>query len=181
MKRILSSVLAVGICMTPVTVTLMAQPGWGQSQESQAQKLRRLIQQGVQQTEGGQPLQAIETFQQVLAIARQVPDRELESVALLAIGRNYHIISKHKQALAFYNQALPIFRELGDRNGVAGTFNNIGLVYSEIGKAQQALDYFNQALLIRREVSDRSGEAATLNNIAALYSDIGKARNQVSG
>ena len=115
MKRMLSGILAVGIWITPVTVTLMAQPSWGQSQESQEAELERLLQQGAQETQQEQSLQAIETLQQALAIARQLENKQLEALALVLIGKNYSNIGKPQQALDFYNQALPIFQEVGDR------------------------------------------------------------------
>ncbi len=72
MKRIISSVLVLGVCLTPLTVPVMVQPSWAQSQNSQSQEVERLIQQARQQGEQGKHKQAIETLQQVLALARQL-------------------------------------------------------------------------------------------------------------
>jgi tetratricopeptide (TPR) repeat protein len=172
MKRIIISVLALGVCLTPMTVPLMVQPTWGQSQNSQVQEVERLIQQATQQQQQGQHRQAIETWQQVLGIARQIKDREMEALALNDIGSNYDSIAQPQEALKYYNQALPITREVGDRAGVAATLNNIGLVYNRISQPQEALKYFNQALPIQREVGDRAGLATTLNNIGLVYLSI---------
>jgi len=35
MKRIIISVLALGVCLTPLTVPVMVQPSWGQSQNGE--------------------------------------------------------------------------------------------------------------------------------------------------
>ncbi len=86
MKRIIISVLALGVCLTPLTVSLMVQPSWGQSQNAQVQEVERLRQQARKQQQQGQPQQAIETWQQILTIARQLKDRELEAFALNGIG-----------------------------------------------------------------------------------------------
>lgn len=174
MKRILSSVLAVGVWMTPVTVTLMAQPGWGQSQESQVEEVQRLLQQAVQQMQRGQPVQAIETFQQVIAIARQLSNRKLESEALLGLGRNYQLIKNYKQSLYYYNLALMIFREDNVRLGEAIALNNIGSVNYEMRELLQALEFHNLALNIFREDNIILGEAATLDYICAIHDDMGK-------
>ncbi|HAX80773.1 MAG TPA: hypothetical protein DCY88_34285 [Cyanobacteria bacterium UBA11372] len=174
MKRIISSVLALGICLIPATVPLMVQPSWGQSQNSQVEELKRLIQLAGQQTQQGQPRQAIETWQQLLTISRQLKVRELEAAALLGIGLNNNKIGQSQQALDYYNQALPIFREINDRSWEALTLNNIGAVYLAIGQPQTALAYYNQALPILREVGDRSGVATTLNNIGLVYNGIGQ-------
>jgi len=172
MKRIIISVLALGVCLTPVTVPLMVQPTWAQSQDAQVQELQRLIQQARQQEEQEQHRQAIETWQQVLAIAGQFKDRKLEALALTAIGFNYHSIYQPQEALKYYNQALPIRREVGDRSGEATTLSNIGAAYNSISQPQEALKYYSQALPILREVKNRAGEATTLNNIGLVYDNI---------
>ncbi|MEG4397034.1 hypothetical protein [Microcoleus sp. BROC3] len=62
MKRIFSSVLVLGVCLTPLTVLVMVQPSWAQSQNSQFKKLEQLMQQAMQQQQQGKPQQAIETW-----------------------------------------------------------------------------------------------------------------------
>ncbi len=175
MKRFISSVLALGMCLIPLSVTLIIQPSWAQSQDLQVEKLRQfqfqiflLEQQARQQIQLGQPRQAIETFQQILAIARQFQDRKEEARALLGLGLNYDSISEHQQALTAFNQALHIYKELGERTREAGTLIIIGEVYNRISQPQEALKYYNQALPILRELGDRAGEAATLTKIDAV-------------
>jgi CHAT domain-containing protein/Tfp pilus assembly protein PilF len=174
MRRTLSILLVVGVSITSVIVPSPQPIAWAQTQNNQEQEAKRLLQLAVQQTQQGKPQQAIETLQQVLAIARQIPDKDLEALALLGIGFNFNNIGQRQKALDYYNQALPIFREVGVRAGEATTLNNIGQVYSEIGQPQKALDYYNQALPIEQEVKDRSHEATTLNNIGQVYNDIGQ-------
>ncbi|MEG4861702.1 tetratricopeptide repeat protein [Microcoleus sp. K1-B6] len=113
MKRFISSVLVLGVCLTPLTVPLMVQPSWGQSRDSQVEELQRLIQQSKQQQEAKKHLQAIETWQQVLAIARQFKDKKNEALALNQIGFNYGKRSQFQEALKYYKQALPITRSVG--------------------------------------------------------------------
>ena len=172
MKRIIISVLALGVCLTPLTVPLMVQPSWAQSQDLQVEKLEQLIQQAIEQEQQGKPREAIETWQHILAILRPLKERKFEAIVLNAIGFNYHSLSQPQEALKYYNQALPIRREVKDRAGEAITLNNIGAVYNRISQPQEALKYYNQALPILREVKDRSGEATTLNNIGAVYNRI---------
>jgi CHAT domain-containing protein/predicted negative regulator of RcsB-dependent stress response len=172
MKRFISSVLILGVCLTPLTVPVMVQPSLGQSQNSEVEEIKRLIQQARQQEKQGELLQAIETWQQVLALARQVKDTKLEALALNDIGFNYHRISQPQEALKYYNQALLIRRSVGDRAGEAATLNNIGRAYDSISEPQEALKYYNQALPILQSVGSRSGEATTLNNIGLVYNNI---------
>ena len=143
MKRFISSVLVLGVCLTPLTVPVMVQPSLGQSQNSQVEEINRLIQQARQQQQRGQHLQAIETWQQILAIARQLKEKKSEAIALNNIGFNYNSISQPQEALKYFNQALPILRQVGDHRGEAVTLNNIGLVYASISQPQEALKYFD--------------------------------------
>src|SRR4028119_910069 len=99
MKRIIISVVALGVCLSPLTVPLMVQPSWAQSQNSQSQALQRLTEQARQQGQQGKHKQAIETLQQVLALARQLKDRKLEARALNSISFNYISISQPQEAL----------------------------------------------------------------------------------
>ncbi|MBG1259553.1 CHAT domain-containing protein [Nostoc commune] len=174
MKKILTSLLAVGVCLTPLTVMLMAQPTWGQTQNSRSQEAQRLLEQGIKLTQQQEHQQAIQILQQALTIARELKDQKLEAIALLGLGRNYNALGEKQKALNFYNQALPLFRAVGDRTGEAPTLNNIGGVYSDLGEKQKALYYLNQALPLMRAVGDHTGEATTLNNIGKVYSDLGE-------
>ncbi|MEG4519966.1 MULTISPECIES: CHAT domain-containing tetratricopeptide repeat protein [unclassified Microcoleus] len=171
-KLFIGSVVFLGVCLTALTVPLRVQPRWGQSRDSQVEEINRLIQEARQQQRQEKARQAIETWQQVLAIARQVKDKKLEALALNDIGFNYWRISQPPEALKYYNQALSIRRSVGDRSGEAATLSNIGAVYHSISQPQEALKYYNQALPIMREVGDRAGEATTLNNIGVVYKSI---------
>ncbi|MEQ8969852.1 MAG: CHAT domain-containing tetratricopeptide repeat protein [Coleofasciculus sp. C1-SOL-03] len=173
MRQILSGVLVVGMGLVPVTVPLMVQQSWAQTQELQAE-WEALVDQAIQQTRIGQYRQAIETWQQVLDLARQLNDRQLEALAMLGIGFNYEQLDQYQKALDYYNQALPIFQEVGDQASVATTLNNIGRVYHAIGQPQKALESYNQALPIRQEVGDRAGVATTFNNIGVVYRAMGQ-------
>ncbi|MEH2192628.1 MAG: CHAT domain-containing tetratricopeptide repeat protein [Nostoc sp.] len=175
MKKIITSLLTIGIYLTPITVVmLIAQPTWGQTQNSQAQEAKRLLEQGSKLTQQQKHQQAIEILQQALTIARELKDQKLEGTALVGLGFNYNALGEKQKALDFYNQALPLYRAVGDRTGEAATLNNIGGVYSALGEKQKALNFYNQALPLRRAVGDRTGEAATLNNIGRVYDDLGE-------
>ncbi|MCL6752704.1 tetratricopeptide repeat protein, partial [Nostoc sp. CCCryo 231-06] len=146
MKKILTSLLAVGVCLTPLTVMLMAQPTWGQTQNSQAQEVETLLEQGIKLTQQQEHKQAVQILQPVLTIVRELKDQKLEATVLVWLGFNYDDLGEKQKALEFYNQALPLYRAVGDRTGEATTLNNIGLVYDDLGEKQKALEFYNQAL-----------------------------------
>ncbi|EDZ95028.1 TPR repeat-containing protein [Limnospira maxima CS-328] len=159
---------------TPAIFPILTQRSYAQTSQTQAAQLQQLIDLGLQQTQQRQPLQAIETLKQALAIAQSIPSREGEAFVNLGLGLNYNRSGQPQAALNFYHQAVRYFQEVNERILEAATLNSIGGVYRQIGQPQEALTYFQQALPIRREVSDRATEATTLHNIGAVYGDIGK-------
>ncbi|QNH58521.1 CHAT domain-containing protein [Limnospira indica] len=176
MKRLMiGSLLGVTMLVaTPAIFPILTQRSYAQTSQTQAAQLQQLIDLGLQQTQQRQPLQAIETLKQALAIAQSIPSREGEAFVNLGLGLNYNRSGQPQAALNFYHQAVRYFQEVNERILEAATLNSIGGVYRDIGLPQEGLIYFQQALPIRREVSDRAGEATTLHNIGAVYRDIGK-------
>jgi CHAT domain-containing protein/Flp pilus assembly protein TadD len=174
MKKILTSLLAVGFYLTPLTVMLIAQPTWGQTQNLRSQEAEKLLEQGIKLTQQQEYQKAIQILQPVPAMAQELKDQKLEANALVWLGFNYDALGEKQKALDFYNQALPLSRAVGDRSGEAVTLSNIGKVYDDLGEKQKALDFYNQALPLYRAVGDRSGEAVTLSNIGAVYDALGE-------
>ncbi len=107
MKAILSSLITLGICLTPINPILTLQPATAQT-DNVSEKIEQLLEQAKQQSRQGKPLEAIETFKQLLTIARQHQDRELEAFSLAGLGFNYDNIGQRQQALKEYEQALLI-------------------------------------------------------------------------
>ncbi|MEG4035215.1 CHAT domain-containing tetratricopeptide repeat protein [Microcoleus sp. w1-18aA5] len=174
MKRIISNILVLGICLTPLTVPPMLQPSRAQSPNAQSQEVEKLIRQAMEQQQQGKSQPAIETWQQILSIVRQLNDLKTEVSVLNRIGMVYNNIGQPKEALKYFNQALPISREVRDRYGEVLTLTNIGLAYDKLGKLTEAWEYLKQALPIWQEVRDRSGEARTLTNIGSYYQNTGQ-------
>lgn len=113
MKRIIISVLALGVCLTPLTVPLMVQPSWGQSENPQVLKLLLLlILQAKEHQQKEQYQQAIETLQEIIPISRQIQNTTIELWALSAMGFNYNQIAKYQEALDYYNQSLTIAKKM---------------------------------------------------------------------
>ncbi|MEH2172585.1 tetratricopeptide repeat protein [Nostoc sp.] len=146
MKKILTSFLTLGIWLTPLTVMLMAQPSWGQTQNSRSQEAQRLLQQGIMLTLQQQYQQAIQILEQVLTIVRELKDQKREATALLGLGFNYNRLGERQKALDFYNQALPLSRAVGDRSCKAVTLVNIGVPFQSTNRPIEAITNLEQSL-----------------------------------
>ena len=74
----------------------------------------------------GQTEQAIEHYQQALAIARETGDRGDEGAWLGNLGNIYADLGQTEQAIEHYQQALAIARETGDRGNEGMWLGNLG-------------------------------------------------------
>ncbi len=113
--------------------------------------------------------QALDYYQQSLAIKRDISDHYGEGVILGNIGLIYQSLGDYLQALDYYQQFLVIKRDIGDLSGEGLTLNNIGIVYDLLGDYFQALEYYEQSLAIKRDIGDRLGKGTTLINMGQLH------------
>jgi CHAT domain-containing protein/Tfp pilus assembly protein PilF len=140
-----------------------------QTSQNLPPEVERLNQEGIQLYHKHQFPEALEEFQKVLALVRELKDKVGERTTLNSIAAVYESQGQYPKAIETYEQILVIVRELDDKPGEGTTLNNIATVYSNQGQYPKALEYLEQALIIFQNVSDRVGERTTLNNIALTY------------
>ena len=121
----------------------------------------------------GRPLESLESFQQALAIHREVGDRRGEGISLRGLALLHRHQARISEALEHYSQALIIAREMGDRGNEGGALAGLATAQHEVGRVSEALECFQQALAIHREMGDRRYEGITLGNLALLHHDQG--------
>ncbi|NES24828.1 MAG: CHAT domain-containing protein, partial [Symploca sp. SIO3E6] len=114
--------------------------------------------------------QAIDYYQQGLAITREIKHRLGEGQSLGNLGNAYYALGEYAQAIEYHQQSLAIKREINDRNGEGDALGNLGNAYYALGEYTQAIEYFQQSLAIKRETGDKNGEGQSLNNLGlALF------------
>ncbi|NEQ68611.1 MAG: tetratricopeptide repeat protein [Symploca sp. SIO2D2] len=133
-----------------------------------------LVKQGNQYYRHSQYQQALQTYQQVLAIYLEIGDSTGEAVALHLIGAVYNQLDDYSEALKFYRQSLAIYQAISYNPGEARILNSIGAVYQQQGLYDQALEYYQQSLTLRRNINDRVGAGETLTNLGTLYYNQGQ-------
>jgi tetratricopeptide (TPR) repeat protein len=120
----------------------------------------RLSQQGIEQYRVSQFQEALQSWEQALAIYREIGDRANEVNTLNSIGLVYRRLSQYSQALQAYQNALRIYGEIQQDSFTEGVLlNNIGMIQNYLGQYQQAIVDLDQALIIFRDVNDLNGEA----------------------
>ncbi|MCB9451161.1 MAG: tetratricopeptide repeat protein [Anaerolineaceae bacterium] len=130
-----------------------------------------LTERGSTLLDNGQYAEALDIFQQLLAIYQQTGNRPGEANTLSRIGYIRWMLGLNSESLDAYAQALAIYQQEGIDEAQAGTLLNMGLVYEFQGDLEQALATNQQALIIAQENGYRSTESGALNNIGDVYRD----------
>jgi tetratricopeptide (TPR) repeat protein len=121
----------------------------------------------------GKHQRAVESYERVLQLARELGNRREESLALSQLGRAYTDVGSISAAISCYEGRLRISREIGDRRSEGIALGSLGRIYSSLGAKDQAIEYYEKRLSIAREIGDRSGEAAAMGNLGRAYADLG--------
>ncbi|WP_315789965.1 CHAT domain-containing tetratricopeptide repeat protein [Fischerella sp. JS2] len=122
----------------------------------------------------GQSQKALESFQQALAIARELKDPLGEAFALTSIANAYSNLGQKPQALELYKQAVSIFQAQKKPATAAGVLTQIGRIYFSLGQTTNALATYNQALDIQRQQKDTDAQATTLKDLGLVYMSLGE-------
>lgn len=126
----------------------------------------------------GEARRAVASFEEALAIARQVrqgtpkdaPEwmaaRQDEAAVLGSLALAYAALGEARRAIDLYKQALAIGHEIHDacpqdsplwwaaRQGAGVALGHLGLIYADLGDARRAIGAYEQSLAIGREMLD---------------------------
>ena len=136
-----------------------------------------LNQQGRDDFEKGRPQEALEKFQQALAIFREFKARAGEANSLNNIGEYHYSLGKYDEALKFYQQALAIRQEIGDKQGEWASLDYLGELYADRNQLTQALASYQQALAIIKQLritspSDSSLPISSSSNVHKIFTSV---------
>ncbi|MBE9137733.1 CHAT domain-containing protein [Nodosilinea sp. LEGE 07088] len=153
------------------TATTLAQAEAASDRKAEAD---RLLVQGDQQYGVSQFREALQSFEQALAIYREIGDRQGEAAALGRLGNPYHYLGQYERAIDVLQQALVISQEIDYGRGEAAALGNLGNLYASLGQYERAIDVLQQALTIAREMGNRRGEAAALSSLGLVHASLGQ-------
>ncbi|QJB43452.1 CHAT domain-containing protein [Dolichospermum flos-aquae] len=160
--------------LLPIPSYLLSTTAQAQTSQDQKTEADKLLEQGIQQAQRSQYKDAIQSWEQALAIYQKLKDRNGEASSLNNLGNAYRHLGQYRKAIDFSQQSLTITREIGDRNGVANSLIGLGLAYSDLGQYPKAIEFHQQSLAIKQEMGDRNGEAGSLNNLGNAYNSLGQ-------
>lgn len=118
---------------------------------------------------------ALPYYEQALAAARKIDNRDLIATNLYNVGavtsRTFH---QYEKALGFFEESLTLFRDLDSKESLGVVLFHAGKAAQVLGRYEKALSYFDQSLKTSRELKNLNGVAGNLNLIANVYADLGQ-------
>ena len=118
--------------------------------------------------------QAIEKFEQALAIWRKEGTPYWVALTLGRIGRTYVRQNQNEKAVPYLEQSLALQRELKNRFGEGVVLNGLANAYFNLRKFEKALEIFEQALAAYRAAPDRRWEGLMLNSIGNTHKNLNR-------
>ena len=119
--------------------------------------------------------QAIEFFEEVLAIEQKSENKARVANAKLNLGVIYQELQNYEDALRNFEEALELHKTLGfldENKDVLNIYNNMATIYQIQGKFAEAIKYYKDALRIKENETkpeEKVNIEILLNNLASIY------------
>ncbi len=118
--------------------------------------------------------EALQPYQDALAIRREIADRSGIAETLIALGRAAFTVNDNRKALSCFEEARHIHHADGNTAKEAESLNAIGNIHNWMGDRQKALTTYGEALALNRAAGDKKAEALTLFNMGESAFQLGE-------
>jgi tetratricopeptide (TPR) repeat protein len=112
---------------------------------------------------------ALASYQKGLALAEELGDKQLVSIATGCIGSVWQRKGKFDLAMQHFEHDLELAEELGDKQGISIAKGLIGELYSVMGEFDKAIEFMQDNLTITEELGYQKGTAKALNTLGDIY------------
>ncbi len=116
----------------------------------------------------GQTHDAIQNYEQALAIYQKVKDFEGVEAVYNNLGLCYGILGESDKAIEYLEKSANQAQKNRNRVSEAKTLHNIGHYYEKLSLYDKALEYYLRALQLKEEY-DPDNNSSTINNIGNIY------------
>ncbi len=114
---------------------------------------------------------ALQLFQEVLALAREMDNKELIASASNNLGAAYGILADYPTAAELITQSIQIYRQQGHTRGEASALSNFALVSALNKNYQQAIEFYQEAIKHFQATNSKLDIARSTLNIGAMFLD----------
>jgi len=149
-------------------------PAPAQSLDPTTEQLSTLVRAGVDARSNGDAKTALSKYQEALALARRVGNREYEARSLAGVGLADESLAQYADALSNLQQALSLAQQLGLHDIEAMASANIGFVYTKTGYYDNALTYARQAVVIDKQFNMLGDLPPLLMQVAEIEQSMGR-------
>lgn len=118
--------------------------------------------------------QAVDYFEQTLAVASQIDSQQLQAGIQGNLGNNYLRLGNYPQAIAAYDESLRLWQDLNIRAAEGKVLRGIGNVHIALGNYDKALNFHRQGLRIAKEFNDTEGLVYSQNSLGAITANQGR-------
>ena len=118
--------------------------------------------------------EALRSYDDALAIRREIADRQGISETLMAMGRASFALNDNRKALASYEEARHIRRADRETAKEAESLTAIGNIHNWTGDRRKALRVYEEALALSRAAGDKKGAALTLFHMGESSFQLGE-------
>jgi tetratricopeptide (TPR) repeat protein/CHAT domain-containing protein len=122
----------------------------------------------------GEHANAIEQYEQSLAIFEELGDRVVQGNAVGNLANCYQSLGLYAKAIEQLKQSCVIFEELDNRAGQGNAFNGLGNCFTSLGQYAKAIELFEQSLVMKKEVGDSAGQGKTFHGLGNCYTLLGQ-------
>lgn len=112
---------------------------------------------------------AIKSYQQALAIYRQIGDLKGESEACLSLGYTYEQLVSYLKAAEFFQIVIKLGRATKNASIEAQGLNGLANIDLDQEKFDSAANYYSMAVSLASKAEDRPTELIILANLAQVY------------
>jgi DNA-binding SARP family transcriptional activator len=124
--------------------------------------------------------EAIEYFEQALAIRRDIGDVRGEAISVNNLADTYIRLGRVAEGLDQLERAPAVQRKAGYRYGEGVALNNLGEAYLALHRTAEAVECLQQARDVFVEANAPHGEDYALHNLARAFLDLGRPQDAVA-
>jgi predicted ATPase/DNA-binding SARP family transcriptional activator len=116
----------------------------------------------------GDYLEAKRSFNESVAISREIGDRFIMGYSLTLLALVTHSLGGYSEAKQLFQEALVICREMGERRIIASGLAGLGWVAQALGEYPEAKQLFQESLATCREINDQLGVAICVDHLGTV-------------
>ena len=118
--------------------------------------------------ERGMVREAVEHFQEAIAILEEIQDSHNLAVAQMNLGIVYTLSDNHQEAINLFLQAESIFVETESRLYLAKVYHNQGMVLRKVAKWKQSEKAYQKSLDLWKQLGDKPSEINTIDGLGMV-------------